>query len=625
MITGYYISINQLLVCLNHVSSRVPVPPDNSVFLWALAHNPPKIPCPPKTQWRKWRVGSRSRRIIKDNHEGFMKIKINQIGKLTTKGQGLQNLSLRILFFILVFNLLPITRYSLLVTCLSAAASGGQPGQFLSWGAGARALAMGKAFTAISDDATATYWNPAGLTQLERKEFDGLYAKLWYDTTYSFISYAHPTTKLGVFGISLASLTSDKFEKVSIERNADNDVVDFKTLGFFKDSQTAFIGSYARDISKNVTFGANAKYVSHAIDIYNVSFLTTDVALMLKDIYPKLKLAINIQNLISLKLGDTDDEFPIILKLGTAYKALKDKLTVALDIDKGMKSNMNYHLGAEYWAMDYIAARFGFDVGDDGIRETTAGLGGKYKDYSLDLAMAFHALGSSTRVSASWKFGRSSKTGKFEEMAKYFKEGMEAYKIGEYLVAMDRLSRAYGIDPTNEDLARAIPRIQVVSGWIEAEKGTTNESEAIRTGIAYYIEGDVNNSVMALRHAYSLQPQHEKLRRLLNDIEKEAGQVLTPISGTKLTTAPALSLVEQKQEKAREFFSKKQYDAAINECQEILIIDPKNVLALKRMGSCYYQMGLKDKAVATWKKVLEIDPTDKDVLDILKMFEGENK
>jgi len=26
--------------------------------------------------------------------------------------------------------------------------------------------------------------------------------------------------------------------------------------------------------------------------------------------------------------------------------------------------------------------------------------------------------------------------------------------------------------------------------------------------------------------------------------------------------------------------------------------------------------------MATWKKVLEIDPTDKDVLDILQMFQG---
>jgi len=549
-----------------------------------------------------------------------MKTKIYQILK---SGCRVKCEGCRIKPFAFACLFLFTTAYTLYpIPCIYGASSGGQVGQFLSWGAGARALAMGKAFLAVSDDASATYWNPAGLTQLQRKEFTGLYAKLWYDTAYSFVSYAHPTTKYGVFGISLVSLTSDKFEKVSVERNTAGDVVDFQTLGTFSDKRSAYIGSYAKDLSKRLAFGASVKYVSHVIDVWKVGFITSDVALMMTDVYPKLKLAINVQNMISLKLGDTDDQFPITLKLGAAYKALKDKLIVALDIEKGMRANMNYHLGAEYWAMEYVAARFGFDIGDDGIRETTGGLGGKYKDYSLDLAMAFHELGSSTRLSASWKFGTDARTGRAQEMVKFFKEGMEAYKIGEYRVAMDRLSEAYSIDPTNEDLARAIPRIQIVSTWIEAEKGTTNEAEAIRTGIAYYIEGDINSSVMALRHAYSLQPQNEMLRRLLNDVEKAAGQTLTPISGTKTTSAPALNLIERKQENAREYFSKKQYDAAINECQEILIIDPKNVLALKRMGSCYYQMGLKEKAMATWKKVLEIDPTDKDVLDILKMFEG---
>jgi long-subunit fatty acid transport protein len=44
---------------------------------------------------------------------------------------------------------------------------GGSPVQI---GAGARALGMGGAFVAIADDATASTWNPAGITQLERIE-----------------------------------------------------------------------------------------------------------------------------------------------------------------------------------------------------------------------------------------------------------------------------------------------------------------------------------------------------------------------------------------------------------------------------------------------------------------------
>src|SRR5438132_5016171 len=53
---------------------------------------------------------------------------------------------------------------------LQAVATGGQPGEFLSFGAGARSLAMGSAFVGVADDASATYWNPAGLSQITRKE-----------------------------------------------------------------------------------------------------------------------------------------------------------------------------------------------------------------------------------------------------------------------------------------------------------------------------------------------------------------------------------------------------------------------------------------------------------------------
>jgi hypothetical protein len=45
---------------------------------------------------------------------------------------------------------------------------GNQP---VAIGAGARAMGMGGAFSAVADDATASTWNPAGLTQCERPEF----------------------------------------------------------------------------------------------------------------------------------------------------------------------------------------------------------------------------------------------------------------------------------------------------------------------------------------------------------------------------------------------------------------------------------------------------------------------
>jgi hypothetical protein len=91
---------------------------------------------------------------------------------------------------------------------VSYAQSGGIPGQFMSYGAGARGLGMGGAFFAVADDSSASYWNPAALTMLERKEFSAMQATMFADTTLNFFTYAHPTTTKGTWAISMTQLKS---------------------------------------------------------------------------------------------------------------------------------------------------------------------------------------------------------------------------------------------------------------------------------------------------------------------------------------------------------------------------------------------------------------------------------
>src|SRR6266702_1555715 len=44
---------------------------------------------------------------------------------------------------------------------------------------GARGIAMGGAFSSIADDATALFWNPAGLPRIGHQEFMGCHANLF--------------------------------------------------------------------------------------------------------------------------------------------------------------------------------------------------------------------------------------------------------------------------------------------------------------------------------------------------------------------------------------------------------------------------------------------------------------
>jgi long-subunit fatty acid transport protein len=65
-------------------------------------------------------------------------------------------------------------------------------------GSGARALGMGSAFIAVADDATASSWNPGGLTQLERPELSLVYSWKRFGEDYESGIYRGMNTDNGV-------------------------------------------------------------------------------------------------------------------------------------------------------------------------------------------------------------------------------------------------------------------------------------------------------------------------------------------------------------------------------------------------------------------------------------------
>lgn len=66
-------------------------------------------------------------------------------------------------------------------------------GEFMYIGAGARALAMGGTFTALADDATAGYWNPAGLVHLNGRQAQLMHSERFGGLiSYDYLSYAGP-------------------------------------------------------------------------------------------------------------------------------------------------------------------------------------------------------------------------------------------------------------------------------------------------------------------------------------------------------------------------------------------------------------------------------------------------
>ena len=92
----------------------------------------------------------------------------------------------------------------LTVVCLSfgprwvqATAEGDYSSEILNIGVGARALGMGGAFVGAASDATAAYWNPAGLSMIDDVEIATIHSTKSGIQSYDFFNVAFKTHKAG--------------------------------------------------------------------------------------------------------------------------------------------------------------------------------------------------------------------------------------------------------------------------------------------------------------------------------------------------------------------------------------------------------------------------------------------
>lgn len=526
------------------------------------------------------------------------------------------NLSSGLIRLLFIFAL-PLSAFC---SRLSAGDTGGQVAQFMSFGAGARSLAMGRAFFAVSDDASSIYSNPAGMTQLEKKEISFMQASLPEQTNLTSLNYVHPTKKGWVWGLNMTQLKSGGFEKIDVKKNAAGEVTELVNNGNFSDEQTGYIFGFGKKVMDILAVGASFKQISRKLDSSNDSFMTADAAVIAQPFtqVPGYRAAFGLQNIFALKTGETDDKLPLLIKLGNSYRGLKDRMTLALDLTQNFtRSVMEWNFGAEYWLWKYVVLRAGVE-GNPGLRQSTFGFGFRVRGVNLDIAEGLTEVGDSIRMGASWKFGKSVIAKREDTARRLIQEGVAAYSQGNFMLGLDRLNRSLDIDPTNNDIRVISARIAGVVSSIPSAVGEGDVQNIIRKAILDYVKGDNKSSINALRYAYlEKDPTNEKLLQLLNKLEKESREKLTERTDQK---RKGFSYLDQKLYDALQAIYDAKYDKAIILLQEVLDLDPQNVEAMKRMGSCFYLIEQKDKAKEVWTRAMELDPADPVIQQYLKQI-----
>ncbi len=306
---------------------------------------------------------------------------------------------------------------------------------FLTLGVGARALAMGGAGTALSDNAYAAYWNPAGLGQLTRYEVSFMHSTLNGQDAYDFVSYVHPLKNRGAIGVSWlrVGVNDIPITSLPVVSRPVGPTNRPQVTGTFNNTDNAFLLSSGWTIPSfsgvNFHLGGTLKL------LYMSGYRTTNaigggadigfVATTSAERPHRLTLGLQASDAFQTKiywntpppsadLASHTETISPNLKIGiaTTHALAIFQSTLIFALDTYIQEGVELHGGAEWTLFDLLSLRIGFDErkGIESIRRLTAGAGLNLSFVTgagagLDYAFANHpALGGSHRMSLRIRF-----------------------------------------------------------------------------------------------------------------------------------------------------------------------------------------------------------------------------
>ena len=135
--------------------------------------------------------------------------------------------------------------------------------QFLELEVSSRAMGMGGAFTAVADDISAVYYNPAGLTSLYGREAAFTYISMPADVGFGFGAIGLPLESIGGFlGISAYALTSGEIIETTWERGEQEGTG--RTFGY---NDFAVGVSYGRYLTDRFSVGFSVKFLRESTHV----------------------------------------------------------------------------------------------------------------------------------------------------------------------------------------------------------------------------------------------------------------------------------------------------------------------------------------------------------------------
>lgn len=255
---------------------------------------------------------------------------------------------------------------------------------FLEIGAGARAMAMGGAYVAQANDASALYWNPAGIAFAPGFQIELMNSKWLVETQYNFVGLVAPIPAIrSSVGVSLISLDYGQSPVRTVERPEG-------TGEKYGARDLAISVTYALALTDRFSFGLSGKYISQRIWSESASALAMDVGVYYNTMLKGFRIGACVANFGSdiqmsgrhlTTVVDPDQtlanfdrvpvnykvsaySLPLLFRVGLAYTrnlGAFGSITLAGDVNHPSNATESINLGAEYGFANMFYLRAGYE------------------------------------------------------------------------------------------------------------------------------------------------------------------------------------------------------------------------------------------------------------------------
>ena len=238
-------------------------------------------------------------------------------------------------------------------------------GQFLKIGVGARGAAMGGAFVAIADDATALYYNAAGIARIDqdRSELSLNHANWPAEMSFDQVGYVFHVKKIpGAFGLHARSLSMQPMEETTAYQP-------YGTGRTFDAGMMAVGFTYARSFTDKFSAGVTANFIHEGLADLSQQTTAFDIGTLYDVGTAGMKIGMAISNIGSqIKFIDREARIPGIFRVGTSATLLNSsdqKLVGSFEFSHPPDNSERMNVGGEYSFRKYLFLRGGYNINYD--------------------------------------------------------------------------------------------------------------------------------------------------------------------------------------------------------------------------------------------------------------------